>query len=70
MHGVYNSANPSVIGVGTNQVAYVTGHNIAVYNLDSKQTTYIPGKPQHNSLLAQKRLTLCPHVQVWTEAWE
>ena len=45
--------NPGVLGIDDNTIAYVSGHNIVILNVESKQYKYIQGKSKIRESLSR-----------------
>ena len=44
LYGVNPKVNPSVLAIEENQIAYVCGHNVVIYNTETKSYRFIQGK--------------------------
>lgn len=44
--------NPGVLAIDDSSIVYVSGHNVVIFNIESKQYRYIQGK------LASRRFNL------------
>ena len=44
LYGVNPQVNPSVLSIDDNQIVYVCGHNVVIYNTESKTYRFIQGK--------------------------
>ena len=43
LFGVNPKVNPSLLAIDENQVAYVSGHNVILYNTEAKSYRFIQG---------------------------
>ena len=44
LQGLNINPNPSVLAIDDQQVVYVAGHNIVIYNIEKKTSQFIQGK--------------------------
>ena len=44
LYGVNPKVNPSVLAINDQEVAYVCGHNVVLYNTENKSFRFIQGK--------------------------
>ena len=61
LYGAQATAKQSIVGIDDNTVAYVSGHNIIIYNLDTKTSSFIQGKWLFRELV--QGLTFAAHLR-------
>ena len=44
LQGLNINSNPSVLAIDDQSIAYVSGHNIIIYNIEKKTSQFIQGK--------------------------
>lgn len=44
LFGAQSTAKQSIVAIDDTTVAYVAGHNIVIYNFETKTTSFIQGK--------------------------
>ena len=52
IYGIEPNVNPGVLAIDDSSIVYVSGHNVVIFNVESKQYRYIQGKHHLAFLMA------------------